>query len=143
DPDLKNVTLCQFDTLCIPRGAKHPKEAFEFMAYVTSQPAMEKLCMSHSKNSPLQKVSDNFLNHHRNAYIDVFENLSKSPNAHATPQIPIYPEVDSEIGVLVQKLALLDAEPEPALAELQDRLQRDYDSFVEKQRARRTVASGD
>jgi ABC-type glycerol-3-phosphate transport system substrate-binding protein len=142
DPALKNVTLCEFDTLSIPRGAKHPREAFEFMAYVTKQKVMEKLCKMHSKNSPLQAVSDDFLQHHRNAYIDVFEGLSKSPNAHGVPQIPIYPEVDAEIAVVVQKLALLDAEPEPALAELQTRLQRDYEAFMEKQKARKALAAG-
>jgi multiple sugar transport system substrate-binding protein len=135
-PGLKDVTLCEFDTLCIPRGAKHPKEAFEFIAYVNRQPVMEKLCMSHCKNSPLMEVSEAFLHHHRNAYIDVFERLSQSPNAHGTPQIPIFPEVNDELTVLVQKLALLDAEPKAALQALQDRLQKIYDTYMDKEMAR-------
>ena len=101
---------------------------------------MEKLCKSHSKNSPLADVSQNFLQHHKNPYIDVFEALSKSPNAHSLPQIPIYPEVDAEISVLVQKLALLDGEPEPELQALQDRLQKRYDAFMDKQKARKALA---
>jgi multiple sugar transport system substrate-binding protein len=138
-PGLTNVTYCGFDTFVIPRGAKHPREAFEFMAYVNSQAVMEKLCNMHSKNSPLTKVSQNFLEHHKNPYIDVFENLSRSPNAHMLPQIPIYPEVDAELTILVQQLALLDAEPGPALQELQDRLQKSYDKFVEIQNARKAA----
>jgi maltose-binding protein MalE len=135
-PAPKDVTLCQFDTLVIPRGSKHPKEAFEFMNYVTQQRVMEKLCDSHCKNSPLEAVSEHFRNHHKNPYIDVFERLANSPNAHSTPQIPIFPEVNDELAVLVQKMALLDGDPEEELQKLQDRLQQKYDAFMEKQRAR-------
>jgi ABC-type glycerol-3-phosphate transport system substrate-binding protein len=139
-PGVKDCTYCSFDTLVIPRGAKHPKEAFEFMKYVNRQDVMEKLCNSHSKNSPLQAVSENFLQHHKNPYIDVFDGLASSPNAHGAPQIPIGPEVDAEIGVLVQKMALLDGEPEPELQDLQDRLQQKYDAFMDKQNARKALA---
>jgi ABC-type glycerol-3-phosphate transport system substrate-binding protein len=142
-PGLKNVTLCEFDTLTIPRGAKHPKEAFDFIAYVNQQQVMEKLCNLHCKNSPLRKVSAEFLEHHRNPYISVFEDLANSPNAHGTPQIPIFPEVDTEMNVLVQKLALLDGEPELELKILQDRLQKTYDAYMEKQRARDALAIHD
>jgi ABC-type glycerol-3-phosphate transport system substrate-binding protein len=137
-PPPKDVTLCEFDTLVIPRGSKHPSEAFEFMSYVTQQKVMEKLCNSHCKNSPLEAVSDEFLHHHRNPYIDVFERLADSPNAHGTPQIPIFPEVNDDLGVLVQKMALLHGEPLEELQKLQDRLQQKYDAFAEKQRARQT-----
>jgi ABC-type glycerol-3-phosphate transport system substrate-binding protein len=92
-PGLTDVTICQFDTLCIPRGAKHPKEAFEFIAYVNQR--------------------------------------------HGTPQIPIYPEVDAELAVLVQTLALHpEADAASALTALQYRLQKIYDAFMEKEIAR-------
>jgi len=139
-PPPKDVTLCEFDTLVIPRGSKHPKEAFEFINYVNQQKVMEKLCDSQCKNSPLQEVSEHFLQHHRNPYIDVFERLAKSPNAHGTPQIPIFPEVNDDLTALVQKLALLDGEPAEELQKLQDRLQKKYDAFVEKQRARQMLS---
>src|SRR5581483_7351964 len=71
-PGLNDVTYATFDTLVIPRGAKHKREAFEFIAYVNEQKVMEKLCKMHSKNSPLTAVSDDFLEHNKNPYIDVF-----------------------------------------------------------------------
>jgi multiple sugar transport system substrate-binding protein len=142
-PGLDKVTYCGFDTFVIPRGARHPKEAFDFIAYVNRQPVMEKLCKSHSKNSPLAAVSDDFINHHKNPYIDVFEDLSRSPNAHAIPQIPIYPEVDAELTVLVQSLVLHPDDPkfspEVMLAALQVRLQKIYDAFMNKQLAREAL----
>ena len=36
-PDMANTTYTSEDVLVIPRGAKHPNEAFEFIAYVQSQ----------------------------------------------------------------------------------------------------------
>ena len=140
-PGMTDVGFCGFDTLVIPRGAKHPKQAFEFIAYVNRQDVMERLCKMHSKNSPLAKVSDDFLKHHKNPYIDVFERVSNSPNARSLPQIPIMPEVASELNDTIQRIVLLQVEPEPALKELQDRLQAKYDRFMEIQQARRSAAA--
>src|SRR5207248_5153873 len=83
DPNLKDVTYCNCDVLVIPRGAKHKKEAFEFMAFVNRQEQTERLAASHCKISPLAKVSSQFLEHHPNPYIRVFDALAASPNAHA------------------------------------------------------------
>jgi multiple sugar transport system substrate-binding protein len=138
-PGMTDVTYCGFDTLVIPRGAKHPREAFEFMAYVNRQDVMERLCKMHSKNSPLAKVSDDFLEHHKNPYIKVFERLARSPNAHGIPQIPIWPEVGDEMNNVIQRLVLLLDEPEPALAKAQVTLQAKYELFMEKQRARKDL----
>ncbi len=141
-PGLENVTLCPFDTFVIPRGAKHKKEAFEFIAYVNRQDVMEKLCKMHSKNSPLAKVSKEFLEHHKNPYINVFEDLANSPNAKSVPQIPILPEVNDELSNVIQRLVLNPAiDPKQALSELQESLQRKYDLFEEKQQTRRNTLS--
>jgi ABC-type glycerol-3-phosphate transport system substrate-binding protein len=138
-PGLTNVGYCDFDTLVIPRGARHRKEAFEFIAYVNQQKVMEQLCKMHSKNSPLANVSQDFLEHHKNPYIQVFEDLARSPNARTVPQIPILPEVLDEMGNTVQRLVLLRDTPEHALSELQTVLQNKYDVFMEKQQARREI----
>jgi ABC-type glycerol-3-phosphate transport system substrate-binding protein len=137
-PGLNNVSVASFDTLVIPRGAKHKKEAFEFIAFVNRQDVMEHLCKMHSKNSPLEKVSDDFLNHHKNPYIKVFEDLSRSPNAQSAPQIPILPEVTDKMNTMIQRLALHpDTDPKAELQKTQDVLQQDYDRFMAIQAARR------
>lgn len=135
-PGLKDVSYAPFDTLCIPKGSKHKKEAFEFIAYINRQDVMEKLCNAHSKNSPLRKVSKHFLEHHKNPYIQVFEDLANSPNARSLPQIPIMPELGDELNNAVQSVALLEAEPQEALQRAQDRVQAKYDDFMQKQHAR-------
>jgi ABC-type glycerol-3-phosphate transport system substrate-binding protein len=130
------VTYTSFDTLSIPVGAKHPKEAFEFIAYVNRQDVMEKLCMMHCKNSPLTKVSDYFLTHHPNPYIKVFEDLASSPNAHLTMQCPIAPQAGADLLAVAQGVSTLSIDPETALQDLQVRLQREYDDFAAIQRIR-------
>jgi multiple sugar transport system substrate-binding protein len=135
-PGLEDVTYACFDAMVIPRQARHPKEAFEFIAYVNQQEVMERLCTFHCKNSPLAKVSENFLQHHPNPYIDVFDRLAASPNAHGIPQIPIWPEVVDEITAMSQRLILLETDPKTALQYAQDRLQSSYDDYLQKQRER-------
>ncbi len=133
----KMVTWCPIDLLMIPRGCKHPKEAFEFIAFVNRQDEMEKLNMLHCKDTPLSVVSENFLNHHPNPYIRVLEDLSNSPNAYASPDCPVSDESRDEINAMVQGL-VTDVTKDPAteLKKSQDRLQAIYDDFERKQQMR-------
>jgi multiple sugar transport system substrate-binding protein len=139
-PGLENVTYAAYDSLVIPKGAKHPAEAFEFIAYVNRQDVMEHLCIMHSKNSPLTTVSDYFYEHSKDPYIRVWDDLARSPNAHAVPQVPIWPELMDELTAIGQRLLLSpDQPPLPVLAAAQDRLQQKYDAFAAHQRARRAM----
>jgi multiple sugar transport system substrate-binding protein len=140
DPNLKDVTYCNCDVLVIPRGARHKREAMEFIAFLNRQDEMEKLAKSHCKISPLAKVSDDFLDHHTNPYIRVFDALAASPNAHPTEPVPILNEVNDEMNNFVQRLALLQTTPEDGLKQMQDRLQASYDDFIAEQRERRLAA---
>lgn len=145
-PGMENVTYCTSDVLCIPRGARHKNEAFEFIAYVNTPSVMEKLCSLHCKSSPLANVSRDFMEHHPNHYIKVFEELSSSPNAFSVPQIPIMPEVGDELGNVIAQLAIVDpdADPKSLLAEAQQRLQQKYEHFMEIQSLRHAApAAGD
>jgi multiple sugar transport system substrate-binding protein len=135
----KDVTYAPFDSLSIPVGAKHPKEAFEFIAFVNRQDEMEKLCMSHCVNSPLVKVSDHFLKNHPNPYISVFEQLASSPNAHLTMQCPLALEAGAELSAVAQGVVTLTLDPATALAAAQARMQAKYDDFAEKQRIRQQM----
>ena len=136
-PGLNNVTCAPTDVLIIPRGARHVKEAFEFIAYVNQQKTMEKLCSLHCKNSPLSKVSPDFLRKHPNPYIEVYDNLASSPNASPNlPPVGIWPEVNDEITDVAQRVYLLETKPADALRQAQARLQEKYDRFRATQEAR-------
>lgn len=132
-PGLENVTSCTADVLVIPKGAKHPKEAFEFIAWLNEQRNIEKLCNAHCKISPLAKVSEDFLNHHNNPYIRVFEMLASSPNAHGTPSIETMNDVGDELGVFIPELMLQRTNAADGLKVVQDRMQAKYDEFAARQ----------
>jgi ABC-type glycerol-3-phosphate transport system substrate-binding protein len=138
---LKDVTYVPFDLLAIPAGARHKNEAFEFIAYVQRQDVMEKLCSLHCKNSPLAKVSKQFIENHPNPYIEVFERLAASPNARPVPPVPIWPEINDVIGRDVgQKVALLQSKAADALAAAQKRLEQRLEDYRRDQAARKQWA---
>jgi multiple sugar transport system substrate-binding protein len=141
DPNLKDVTYCNCDVLVIPRGSKHQREAFEFIAYVNRQDVMEKLAKLHCKISPLAKVSADFLTNHPNPYIRVFDRLAASPNAHPTEPVPILNEVTDELNALADRLALMEVTPEEGLKQVQQRMQQKYEDFVDDQRRRGLLVS--
>ena len=135
-PGLVDVTTAYTDLVTIPRGAKHPAEAFEFLAFLTRQPEAEKLAAGQGKPSPLARVSDGFFDHHPNKYIRLFDRLEASPNAHAQPPIPILAEVTDELNDFTTRLALMQVTPEAGLRHVQDRMQRSYDTFMANEAAR-------
>jgi len=135
-PQYEGATYLQFDAICIPKGAKHPKEAFEWIAYLQRQDVMEHLGKLRSTPSPLAKVSDDFLNHNANPYINVFETLARSPNARGVPQTPVWAEAGDELGNAVTSVATLDDTPEHALQQAQDRIEKISKSFQVKQQKR-------
>lgn len=136
------VTVAETDVLVIPRGARHPREAFTFMRYVHTQQAMEKLCLGQRKFSPLKAVSEEFLRAHPNPYIKVFIDLAHSPGARAWPALPVWNEYDEEMRLAYDRSFLGLLQPEAALQEAQqrvqwklDRIQRRWD-LVQTQRLR-------
>jgi maltose-binding protein MalE len=130
-----------FDALVIPKGARHKREAFEFMSYVNRQEVMERLATLHCKNSPLAKVSRQFIERHPNPYIQVFENLAGGRNARGAPQIPIWPEVFDELSAVGQAMAAGRGNAAEALARAQTRLQALLDEYIDKQRQRKQFAA--
>lgn len=121
-PDLEGHAILSQDILTIPRGAKHPKEAFEFIKYVQRQDVMEGLCKGHGKNSPLAKVSDDFFRTHQNKFIRLFDKLARSPKSFYTPQIGISAQLRAEIDVAFTEVSTGLKSPEQALHDAQVRV---------------------
>ena len=92
------------DIWAIPRGAKHVKEALEVIRFFTRQENMELLCTWHSKPSPLMKVSEKFIRNHPNPYIDVFEEMLRSPNITGLPQSPNWIRAQDQIRLAANAL---------------------------------------
>jgi multiple sugar transport system substrate-binding protein len=126
-PDLKGTTPVEEDVLVIPRGAKHPDEAFEFIAFVNSRKGSEILNMGQRKFTPLLDVSPRFLREHPNPYIQVFIDLAKSKNAFIGPQMPLWQEYQAEMATAFDQIWLAEKTPEAALRDVETRMQRKLD----------------
>ena len=137
-PGVDDVSYNSYDVLVIPTGARHPQEAFDFIAYVNRQDVSEKLNSLHCKNCQLSHVSEAFIKNHPNPYIAVYQDLSASPHARAAPAVPIWPEVVKELTDTAQSVCLEGTDPAAALAHAQQRMQAQYDRFrqIEEKRER-------
>jgi multiple sugar transport system substrate-binding protein len=131
-PDMANSTFVDNDILVIPKGARHPDEAFEFIAYVMSQPAMEKLCLGQRKQSALAKVSDAFWKEHPNPYIKLFADLAHSKNTLTPPPLGIWSEYESELNNAYQEVALLKKTPQEALDAVQARMGPKAEQYLKR-----------
>ncbi|MBS1707190.1 MAG: ABC transporter substrate-binding protein [Armatimonadetes bacterium] len=131
-PDLAGHAVLSQDILCIPRGAKHKAEAFEFIKYVQRQDVMEGLCKSHGKNSPLEKVSEEFFRTHPNKAIRLFDSLARSPKAFSPPLSGFAPQVGTELNNAFQEVNTGSKTPEQALKDAQKRLDTLYKTYVEQ-----------
>jgi len=135
-PDLGDATIVDLDVLCIPTGAKHPKEGFEFIKYVESQKGMEMLCLGQRKASPLRAVSDDFYKKHPNPFIKLFADMAYSKNAVAVPKLGIWPEYQAEINSMYDEVSLMQKTPKQALDDLQKRMQPKLDQYLRRLKER-------
>ena len=135
-PDLADPSIADENVLCIPAGAKHPKEAFEFLRYVQSQKGMEMLCLGQKKISPLRKVSDEFLNRHPNPYVRLFTRLAYGKNVYTPPKLGIWKEYNDEINAAFDSIMLLQKTPQRAMDDLTARMQPKLDAYTRRLKKR-------
>lgn len=127
------VGLIDTDVLVIPRGAKNPDAAMEFIAFTQRQDNTEQLATAHCKPSPLATVSESFLANHPNRGIRVHYDIFKSPGAYVPPRTRVWQQFKDEFDTQVQRMWRLDATPAAALAELQTRIQSLVDHSTDQQ----------
>ena len=135
-PGVDDFAMAEADLLTIPRGAKHPAAAWEFIKYLNSQnpraqrfeelSGMELMCFLQEKNSALREWSPFFEQHHPHPHIDVFRKLSASPHAEFVPDIGIWTECERETLAAFAQVRLLRETPEQALGEAQARLEKSW-----------------
>jgi ABC-type glycerol-3-phosphate transport system substrate-binding protein len=126
------VTVAQTDVVVIPRGARHPREAFEFICYLQRRDVAEKLARSQQKFTALRDVSPGFLRDHPNPAIGLFMELARSPAARAVPRLSIWHEYDAELGVARERVLSLSQSPASALADVQKRIQWRMDRVMRR-----------
>jgi ABC-type glycerol-3-phosphate transport system substrate-binding protein len=135
-PDLAESTFADEDCLVIPRGAKHPNEAFDFIKYVQSQKGMELLCMGQRKHSCLKNVSPEFWKNHPNPFVHLFAELASGKNVITPPKIGLWPELHDAMTNAFDQIALEKKTPKEALDEVQAVMQPKLDALLKIQRLR-------
>jgi ABC-type glycerol-3-phosphate transport system substrate-binding protein len=89
DPDHPRGLL-EADILIIPRGCRHPKEAYQFLRFMQTQEVQEELAIAHCKPSPFLRMSPGFMEHHPHPSIAVFDAIAKSPHVQVLPRTPAW-----------------------------------------------------
>ena len=139
-PEGGGCTIADCDDLVIPTDARHPEEAFEFIAFVQEQENMEQLCMEQRKFSPLREVAPEFWTGHPHPYIELFYNLAKSPNVRTQPMVPVFQQMRDELKSAFSEVWLLKKTPEQALGTVQHRIERAWEDEKSKMKKREKKA---
>jgi ABC-type glycerol-3-phosphate transport system substrate-binding protein len=71
----KPAALIVADVLSIPKDAKHPEGAAEFIRYATQPQQIERLALGQGKISPLKHWSDDYLSNHRNPHLKTLQHI--------------------------------------------------------------------
>lgn len=135
-PDLKDGTFIDEDVLVIPRGAKHPNEAFDFIRFIESQKGMEMLCALQRKHTPLIEVSAGYTQRTGNPFIKLFHDLPMGKNTYFPPKLGIWPEYSQELNDAFDRVTLMQATPQEALDAVKAHMQPKLDEYLERLRAR-------
>ena len=124
--DGKPKTIVNCDCILIPRGSKHPKEAFEFISWLMKPENLEELCLLQRKFSPLvYSDRDEFIKKHPNPYIKIFIDLAKSEGATYFPQLTSYELYKRELKRAFEDVMRLEKTPEEALNAVQKKLEKE------------------
>jgi ABC-type glycerol-3-phosphate transport system substrate-binding protein len=138
-PGVRDFAIAEADILTIPRGARNPKAAWEFIRYLNScNPdattrdelrGAELLDFLQEKLSPLREWSPYFEHHHPNRNIAVFRHLAESPHIVAIPDMGIWWEYYREVVSCFDKVRLMETTPEQALQYSQARLEQSWNRY--------------
>ncbi|WP_309397097.1 ABC transporter substrate-binding protein [Cerasicoccus maritimus] len=126
-PEDYGVNVVETNLLVIPRGAKHPNAAFEFIAWMQQREHIEKLCLLQRKFSPLIQVSDTFYAEHPNPYIKIYRDLAADPRATARPPLTTMHEYQADMNNANNSVSRAVATPAEALGKVQQRQQKQFD----------------
>jgi multiple sugar transport system substrate-binding protein len=133
---VKDFAMAEADVLVIPRGAKNPRAAWEFIKFANSHNAeartreelsgIELTCFLQAKSSPLRSWSPFFETKHPHPYIAIFRELSASPNAVSVPQMGIWQQYNREFMTVFEKTRMALGTPEEAIAYCQTRMSESW-----------------
>jgi multiple sugar transport system substrate-binding protein len=87
-------SLMNEDVIGIPRGCKHPEEAWRFVHWVQTD-GLPIVCRLQGKHLPIKlppEADRKFRQAHPNRFLEVFDSLAKSPHSFILPRATIWRE---------------------------------------------------
>lgn len=124
-------SLVECDIIFIPRGSRHPDEAFEFIQFVTSQVGAETFTTGMRSINPRKVRSEEYMANHPNPNIAFFDSLAMSEKAYANPRIPMWYEMLDEMKAVFDKIWLHQGTPLEVLSDAEKRMQERLDQDLE------------
>ncbi len=136
--DAEPVGMIEADMLVVPSGAKHPREAFEFVAYTQRRDVQRRLASAHGKSLPFRRLAEDeqFIAEHPNRMIRVHEAIANSERAFAKPRTRLWPEYRAEFQAGFDRIWRLTEPPERVLEGIERRMQAALDRAAENRRRR-------
>lgn len=128
------------DVFVIPRGARRPREAMTFLAWMMRQEHLEALCKAHGKVSPFRVPRPEFYVAHPNPYISVFNELAASPHAFGYPQMPTWQQTVQRMLVLLESVLRGDQQVDREIAATESKVQATVAEYERMAAQRRGTA---
>jgi multiple sugar transport system substrate-binding protein len=131
-PEQKGTVWLGSNPLCIPVGAKHPKEAWEFLAWTQSVAAQRMFSLSlHGIPNIRAELRDPALRTGApwRPQFGRFMDLADSPRASYFPPMPVANLYLNQIATAVDEVCYGQRTPQAALASVRVRVQREMDTY--------------
>lgn len=129
--------MVEADILMVPRGCRHPREAWQFIRFMQRQDVQEELATAHGKSSPLRAVSTEFTSAHPNPFVTTFDSIVKSPRVLILPQTRVWQQYADMTSRAFDQA--WNGQPiEPVLKDIQSRAQQLMHLAAQRRLARRT-----
>jgi len=84
-------SLMNEDIIAIPKGCRHPKEAWTFLHWVQTK-GLPIICRLQGKHLPITAVPEDFRRGHPNGSLDVFESLARAEHSFILPRSIVWRE---------------------------------------------------
>ncbi|MFY1654368.1 ABC transporter substrate-binding protein [Solwaraspora sp. WMMB762] len=119
-PELAGTTQVTTSTLFIPRNAKHPEEAWEFMKYLLSEDAMVRFTLALG-NLPARISLLDDPRYDTLPQFSTWLDALRSPNAQSLASTPWSAEYTSDLGQAFDDIAQQRTSPAEGLADVADK----------------------
>jgi multiple sugar transport system substrate-binding protein len=131
-PERRGTVWLGGNLLCIPRGARHPKEAWDFLAWTQSPKAQEMLADTLHNVPNIRSVTrDPTLRQGASwrPYFGRFMDLADSPNAQFFPVLPVASIYVNQLANAVDSVCYGNKGPQQALHAVSVRVERQMDQY--------------